>query len=91
MKGPKNHASSSFLVQVYCQIFSKPNHRAEKCWYLYDYAHTQEEVPQALSVMSVNEVPDPNCYADSGETTHVTTDPGNLVSSIPILVNIKYR
>lgn len=26
---------------------------------------------------------DPNWYADTGATTHITTDPGNLASSMP--------
>lgn len=54
-----------FQAQFYCQICGKPNHPAEN-WYWYDFAHNEEKVPQALDGMSINEVPYPNWYTDTG-------------------------
>lgn len=62
------------------QICGKPVHTAQKCWYISAIAHNEEEVLQALAAMTINDIPDPNQYADTGATTHATNNPGNLVS-----------
>lgn len=56
-----------------------------KCWYHYnhyDYAHTEEEVPQALVAMSKNELPYSNSCEDTDATARMTDNLGNLASSI---------
>lgn len=48
-----------------------------------------EEVPQALPAMTINEVLDPNWYAPIGGTTHMTNDPGILLLALLIKGKIK--
>lgn len=71
------------------QICGKPVHTAQKCWYISDIAQNEEEVLHALAAMTINDIPDPNQYADTGATTPATNNPGNLVSctSIKEMIN----
>lgn len=48
------------------------------CQYPYDFANNEEEGPQLLGAMTLNKVSDPNQYVDTGATSHVTNDLGNL-------------
>lgn len=69
-----------FSSSIFCQICGKGNHIAPKCWYQYDFSHIEDEVPQALVAININEVSDPNWYADTGATAYMTNYPGNLIS-----------
>lgn len=77
-------------AQVVCQICGKPKHIASECWYRYDFSQSEEEVPQALAAMNINEVPDPNWYVKTGATAHMTPDQVLLLPLYLIQKKIKY-
>ncbi|TXG57288.1 hypothetical protein EZV62_018601 [Acer yangbiense] len=52
-----------------------------KIYKRYDYAHQEEEIPEALAALHIQEGNDTNFYADSGATTHITNDVGKLSSA----------
>ena len=62
-----------------CQICGRTNHTAITCYYRYDYATEQETTQEALAAINLNSNDDPNFYADSGATAHITNR-GNLKS-----------
>lgn len=42
-----------------------------------------DEIPQALAAMCMNEVPHANQYVNTDSTAHMTSTTGNLLSTIP--------
>ncbi|GAU44375.1 hypothetical protein TSUD_243070 [Trifolium subterraneum] len=61
-----------------CQICGRTNHIAPNCFYRYEYNTEIENTQEALAALTINEESDPNFYADSGATTHMTNKGGNL-------------
>ena len=61
-----------------CQICGRTNHTAVTCYYRYDYANEEETAQEALAAMNLSGNNDPNFYADSGATAHMTNQGGNL-------------
>lgn len=89
----KNHENLSAQQQdnnlfkqnngVTCQIYGKLNHSALECWKRFDHAYQSEDIPQALTALTLNDQTDPNMYADSGATTHIVNDPGKISYKTP--------
>lgn len=75
----KNHSSNVSQALVHYRICGKPTHILQKCWYRYNFARNEEEIPQPLVAMTINEVPDLNRYADIDAITLMINDPSNLV------------
>lgn len=61
-----------------CQICIKLNHEAVDCWYRYDYSYQSEDFPQALAALALNDTKDQSFIVDSGATSHMINDAGNL-------------
>lgn len=59
-----------------CQICGKLNHTA-------DHAFQPNEIPKALAAFSLEETNDPAFYDDSGASSHIVNDPGNVTSLKP--------
>ncbi|KAH9801962.1 retrovirus-related pol polyprotein from transposon RE2 [Citrus sinensis] len=64
----RKHNSKSGII---CQICGKTNHSAAVCRHRYDYFTPEEEAPQALAAMNLQDENDPQLYADSGATAHM--------------------
>ena len=71
-----NKENNTSDEEVICQICHKRKHSAAECWYRYDYDN--EEDPQALAAMNLQENNDQQFYVDSGATSHMTNNTGNL-------------
>lgn len=67
--------------RIPCQICGRTNHTAIKCNYRYDYAYQEEDTPEALAVLAIQDGNDTNFYVDSGAMTHMTNDLGKLESA----------
>ncbi|KAH9751421.1 hypothetical protein KPL71_014290 [Citrus sinensis] len=76
----RKHNSKSGII---CQICGKTNHSAAVCRHRYDYFTPEEEAPQALTAMNLQDENDPQLYADSGATTHMVNSTGKLKKFIP--------
>ncbi|PHT47166.1 hypothetical protein CQW23_11374 [Capsicum baccatum] len=64
---------------VKCQIYGKFNHTALECWNRFDHSfQSEEKLPKALAAMSLKAEEDPNLYANSGATTYILNDIGEL-------------
>lgn len=74
--------------EIICQICGKKNHSAVNCWYRYDYSD-EEDTPKALAAMNLQDGNDPKFYADSGATSHMTNNKGNIDKPIPYEGNDK--
>lgn len=74
LKFPQKMLIETISSSFFLLICGKSNHSAQKCWYQYNFSHTEDEGPQTLAVMNINEVPDPNWYADTGTTAYMTND-----------------
>lgn len=64
--------------KIVCQIRSKLNHSAAIWGNKYEYYCLNEEVPQALVTLNVNDLNSQNFYADSRATSYISNDPGKL-------------
>ncbi|KAH9801961.1 retrovirus-related pol polyprotein from transposon RE2 [Citrus sinensis] len=76
----RKHNSKSGII---CQICGKTNHSAAVCRHRYDYFTPEEEAPQALAAMNLQDENDPQLYADSGATAHMVNSIGKLKKFIP--------
>lgn len=66
-----------------CQLCGCQGHEALKCWYRWDFSYlAQEELPQALATLTVNEEADANIYMDTGASAHITNNLGTLTNLI---------
>ncbi|KAK9214397.1 hypothetical protein WN944_006389 [Citrus x changshan-huyou] len=72
----RKHNSKSGII---CQICGKTNHSAAVCRHRYDYFTPEEEAPQALAAMNLQDENDPQLYTDSGATAHMVN---NTVSKL---------
>jgi hypothetical protein len=64
-----------------CQICDQYGHAASKCWYRYDYSHDpNNQLSQALVSTTLLDTQDHdlNWYTNTGATSHMTYDKGNL-------------
>jgi hypothetical protein len=68
-----------------CQICGRTNHIATKCHYRYEYTNVEENAQEALASLYLNDDNDQNFYVDSGATTHMTNQGGNLQNLKPYL------
>ncbi|KAK9214398.1 hypothetical protein WN944_006390 [Citrus x changshan-huyou] len=76
----RKHNSKSGIIY---QICGKTNHSAAVCRHRYDYFTPEEEAPQALAAMNLQDENDPQLYADSGVTAHmVNSTVSKLVDDI---------
>lgn len=67
-----------------CQLCGCQGHEALKCWYRWNFSYlAQEELPQALATLTVNEEADANIYMDTGASAHITNNLGTLTNLIP--------
>ena len=69
----KNTSDEEVIV---CQICHKRKHSAAECWNRYDTDN--EEDLQALAAMNHQDNSDQQFYVDSGATSHMTNNTGNL-------------
>uniref|UniRef100_A0A2N9F269 Reverse transcriptase Ty1/copia-type domain-containing protein n=1 Tax=Fagus sylvatica TaxID=28930 RepID=A0A2N9F269_FAGSY len=79
-----NHNPQSQKPSIQCQICDRFGHPASKCWYRYDYSHeSTNNLSQALvsTTLSDTQDQDPTWYTDTGATSHMTYDKGNLQHS----------
>uniref|UniRef100_A0A2N9I3R3 Reverse transcriptase Ty1/copia-type domain-containing protein n=1 Tax=Fagus sylvatica TaxID=28930 RepID=A0A2N9I3R3_FAGSY len=79
-----NHNPQSQKPSIQCQICDRFGHPASKCWYRYDYSHeSTDNLSQALvsTTLSDTQDQDPTWYTDTGATSHMTYDKGNLQHS----------
>ncbi|OIT35490.1 hypothetical protein A4A49_02714 [Nicotiana attenuata] len=75
-----------------CQICGRNNHTAIKCFYIWDFSYQAlEELPQALATLNVNSQNggDNAHYMDSGASTRMTNNSGNLSNLKPYNENDK--
>ena len=74
-----------------CQICGKRNHTTIKCWSIFDHSiQPEEEQPQALAALNINEEHDPALYADSSTTTHIMNHTGKILESLHTMVKTHY-
>ncbi|XP_075088534.1 uncharacterized protein LOC142170506 [Nicotiana tabacum] len=79
---PTNNQKSFSSQTNPCQICGRNNHTAVSCFYRWDYSYqSQQETPQGLSALTINEPSDNNLYMDSGATHHMVHTTGNLNNS----------
>jgi hypothetical protein len=58
-----------------CQICKRTNHDASRCYHRFDQSYQPEDrVAVAVGVQTASYQVDPNWYADSGATDHITSD-----------------
>ncbi|KAF7815435.1 Retrovirus-related Pol polyprotein from transposon TNT 1-94 [Senna tora] len=99
-RGGFNGGFQSNKPFVVCQVCSKPGHIASACYYQFDsnYHITEQQYNQNFNqfrprssgnVFAMLATPDTICdstwFPNSGATSHVTSDPSNLMSSMQYL------
>lgn len=57
-----------------CQICTKPNHIAIKCWHRFDHSYTSEGILEALAALNITYNKDQNSYIDFEATSHMMSD-----------------
>ena len=77
MKSNKNKRKNQ--APYYVKICGKNNHSTAVCYHMYDYYGPEDEVPQALAAMNIEDPTDQQFYADLGATAYMTNTIGNLV------------
>lgn len=53
---------------------------AIRCWNRFDHSYQQQDVPQALAALSMDDLHDPNWHPDTGATAHIKSEGGKNIS-----------
>ena len=80
---PPSTAGHSQPLQ--CQICKKKGHHALKCWHRFDNSYQDDQIPQALAALHLNQPSDCDWLPNTGATAHITDDPSNLFDPKPYI------
>ncbi|KAF8405196.1 hypothetical protein HHK36_010096 [Tetracentron sinense] len=78
-----NNTVQNTTSKSHAYICKKPGHDALRCWHRFNHSYQAEEIPQALAAMSITDPHDPEWIPDTGVTSHMTNNPGILLSVSP--------
>lgn len=79
-----NNFSNKKDDTMVCQIYGKRNHTAIRCWSRFNHSvQPEDELPQALTALRINDDLDPTLYADSGATTNIMNHTGKISNLTP--------
>ncbi|KAF6152047.1 hypothetical protein GIB67_031369 [Kingdonia uniflora] len=78
----KPHSNQSRSPSIF-QVCKRRGHEALKCWHRFDNSYQDEDTPQALAAIHLNEPELGEWLPDTGATTHITDNPGTLPNIKP--------
>ncbi|KAK1379293.1 hypothetical protein POM88_026037 [Heracleum sosnowskyi] len=86
-----NSSSNKRDDAMVCQICEKRNHTTIRCWSRFDHSvQPEDELPQALVALRINDDLDPTLYVDSGATTHIMNHTGKISKLTPYMARTHY-
>ncbi|KAF8369725.1 hypothetical protein HHK36_032252 [Tetracentron sinense] len=80
---PNNGQQEMPRATTQCQICGKGGHSALKCWHRFNHSYQSDDIPQALTTMTIDDPNDPAWYPDTRATSHMTNDSGKLYNITP--------
>ncbi|KAF5471292.1 hypothetical protein F2P56_011735 [Juglans regia] len=66
-----------------CQICNKFGHHALKCWHRFDKAFQDNDIPEALAALTINNPNDHEWMTDTGASAHMTSNAGQCNQQRP--------